>query len=155
MLYNCNNYKNLALQGYCESFNIKTNNIFGSINIVTIIYNIDGNEIKLFDDNFVKNNKDNFYLLIEGKKENLCSKWKINKTDKELLIIKLIEIKTITDMSNMFSHCISLKNSPDIYKWDTKNVIDMSGMFYKCSSLKSLPDITKWDIKKVLKNLVS
>ena len=99
---------------------------------MTIIYNIDGNEIKLFDDNFVKNNKDNFYLLIEGKKENLCSKWKINKTDKELLIIKLIEIKTITDMSNMFSYCISLKNLPDIYKWDTKNVIDMSGMFYKC-----------------------
>ena len=38
MLYNCNNYKNLDLQGYYESFNIKTNNIFGSI--MTIIYNI-------------------------------------------------------------------------------------------------------------------
>jgi len=48
----------------------------------------------------------------------------------------------------MFSYCISLKNLPDIYKWDTKNVIDMSGMFYKCLSLNNLPDISKWDTKK-------
>ena len=60
MLYNCNNYKNLDLQEYYKSFNINTNNIFGSI--MTIIYNINKNEIKLFGDNFVKNNKDNCYL---------------------------------------------------------------------------------------------
>ena len=36
MLYSCKNYKNLDLQGYYESFNLKTNNIFGPI--MTIIY---------------------------------------------------------------------------------------------------------------------
>ena len=137
MLYNCNNYKNLDLQEYYKSININTNNIFGSI--MTIIYNINKNEIQLFGEDFVKNNKDNCYLLIEGKKENLCSKWKINKTDKELLIIKLIEIKTITDMSNMFSYCISLKNLPDISKWDTKNVTDMRSMF-SCCDEKIIPE---------------
>ena len=115
MFYNCKSLNNLDLQ---------------SGSVITITYNINENEIKLFGEDFVKNNKDNCYLLIEGKKENLCSKWEIN--DKRLLEIKLIEIKTITDMSNMFSYCISLKNLPDIYKWDTKNITNMSGMFYKC-----------------------
>ena len=65
MLYNCNNYNNLDLQGYFELFNIEINNIFGSI--MTIIYNIDENEINLFGDNFVWNNKYNCILLIEPK----------------------------------------------------------------------------------------
>ena len=116
---------------------------------MTIIYNIDGNEINLFNDDFIKNNKDNCYLLIEGKKESLCSYWKLNKTDKKLLEIKLIETKTITDMSYMFYDCNSLKNLPDISKWDTKNVNNMSYMFYDCNSLNNLPDISKWDTKNV------
>ena len=83
MLYNCTNYKNLDLQGYHEAFDIEINNIFGLCSIMTIIYNIDGkDEMRLFGDFFVKNNKNNCYLLIEGKKESLCSNWKLNKTDK-------------------------------------------------------------------------
>ena len=134
MLYNCKNYKNLDYQGYFKSFNIERNNIFGSI--MTIIYNIDGNEIKLFGDDFVKDNKDNCYLLIEGKKESLCSYWKLNKTDKKLLEIKLIEIKTITNMSYMFYDCSSLNNLEGISKWDTKSVTNMSLMFFGCATKK-------------------
>ena len=46
-------------------------------------------------------------------------------------------------MSDMFSHCESLKELPDISKWDTKNVTDMRYMFNGCESLKELPDISK------------
>ena len=50
-------------------------------------------------------------------------------------------------MSLMFYSCTSLKELPDISKWDTKNVTNMSDMFFGCKSLKELPDISKWDIK--------
>ena len=43
----------------------------------------------------------------------------------------------------MFDGCKSLKELPDISKWDTKNVTDMSYMFDGCKSLKELPDISK------------
>ena len=52
-------------------------------------------------------------------------------------------------MSDMFYGCYSLKNLPDISKWDTKNVTNMSGMFSWCESLNNLPDISKWDTKNV------
>ena len=119
---------------------------------MTIIYNIDKNQekLKIFDDTFVKNNKNNCYLLINGKKIDLCSEININEEQKENLEIKLIEAKIITNMSYMFSGCSSLQSLPDISKWDTKNVTDMSCMFYNCSSLQSLPDISKWDLNKNL-----
>ena len=151
MLYNCKSLNNLDLSWYYEYNNIYTNNIFGST--MTIIYNINKNEdeIKLFGDKFVGNNKDNCFLLIEGKKENLRSYWCLNKNQKEksFFEVKLIEIRTITNMSYMFSWCNSLNNLLDLSDWDTKNVTDMSWMFYKCISLKNLPDISKWDTKNV------
>ncbi len=49
----------------------------------------------------------------------------------------------------MFQDCKSLKNLPDISKWNTIKVIDMSFMFFNCSSLASLPNISKWKTKKV------
>ena len=52
-------------------------------------------------------------------------------------------------MSYMFYYCESLKNLPDISKWDTKNVTNMSYMFSYCKSLKNLPDISKWNTKNV------
>ena len=127
----------------------------------------------LFGYNFVKYNKDKCYLLIDGKKIELCESY---YSESIFLDVKLIETKTITDMSfmfkcceslvslsdifkwntsnvtnmhDMFSTCKSLKSLPDISKWNTANVIDMSYMFWKCDKLKSLPDISKWDTSNV------
>ena len=44
-------------------------------------------------------------------------------------------------MSEIFFNCSSLKELPDISKWNTNNVKYMSKIFYNCSSLKELPDI--------------
>ena len=49
----------------------------------------------------------------------------------------------ITDISYMFSGCISLISLPDISKWNISNIIYMQNMFKLCISLKSLPDISK------------
>ena len=150
MLYNFINYKNLDLSWY-DLNNIEINNIFGySFNI---IYKINQNEheIKLFGSNFVKNNKDNCYLSIQGKKIDICSWWKLdqNQDEKNIFKIILIIIKPITNMSHMFSGCHSLINLPDISKLDTKNVTNMSGVFNYCNSLINLADISKWDTQNV------
>ena len=56
----------------------------------------------------------------------------------------------VSDISEMFSGCISLISLPDIYKWNTSNITDMSGIFHRCSSLISLPDISKWNTNNVI-----
>ena len=147
---------------------------------MTIIYKINGNmdNIRLFGDKFVLNNKDNCFLLIEGQKYeltefyNLTNKQKQNKTFE----IKLIETKPITnmyrlfylchnliyvpdfdkwdmkyvtDLRSIFNGCIALKSLPDISKWNTKNVTEIKNMFFDCYELKAIPDISKWDVKNV------
>ena len=52
-------------------------------------------------------------------------------------------------MSYLFYGCLSLKELPDISKWNIENVDDISYMFYSCSSLKSLPDISEWNTKNI------
>ena len=120
---------------------------------MTIIYNIQSydNSIRLFGNNFVKNNINNCYLLIDGQKIKLCEKLILKKEqkNKNILEIKLIETNKITNMSYMFYDCSKLNNLPDISKWNTKNVTDMKYMFRGCSSLNNLPDISKWNTKKL------
>ena len=120
------------------------------MNIMTIIYNINNqNQIKLFGKDFVRNNKNNCYLIINNVKEELTDYIEIKTKKQKQLEIKLFEIILITDMSGMFYGCSSLNSLPDISKWDTKNVTNMSYMFSGCSSLKSFPDISIWNIKNV------
>ena len=45
-------------------------------------------------------------------------------------------------MNGLFYKCSSLKELPDISKWNTDNVTNMGHIFAECSSLTSLPDIS-------------
>ena len=137
---------------------IKSNNDNNDIseqntNKMTVIYNINKNlnKIRIFDINFVKNNKNKCYLLINGQKNELSEYYIINKEQKakNTLEIKLIETKKITNMSYMFKNCNVLLFLPDFSSWNTENVTDMSYMFYNCSSIISLPNISKWETKNV------
>ena len=142
-----------------------------------IFFSFHEKNIKIFGNNFVKNNKNNCFLLINGKRNNLCEFLEIGGKirENEALKIKLIETNPITnmsymfdksnslqslsmfkldtreasDMSYMFNECDELKMLPDISEWDTRNVTNMSHMFNKCNYLKSLPDISKWDTRNV------
>ena len=53
-------------------------------------------------------------------------------------------------MDEVFCNCKSLKELPDISKWNTNLVQSMEKMFYNCKSLKELPDISKWNIEIML-----
>ena len=119
---------------------------------ITILYIIKKRQrkkgkIRIFGENFVKNNKNKSKIIIDGKEYELTEE--LNIKNEERIEIKLIEIYKITDMSYMFSGCSSLSNLPDISKWNTNKVTDMSYMFDGCSSLSKLPDISKWNTNKV------
>ena len=163
-----------------EAEDNKNNSNNNKLNQMTIIYKIPKKKdsLRVFGDNFVNNNKNNCYFLLNGEKRNLDKFLRLNPEQKNnnIFKIKLIETKKITDMSymffgcgllealpdisewdtknvtkldNIFNHCKSLKELSDISKWDTMNVKYMNGMFSECYSLKYLPDISKWDTKNV------
>ena len=119
------------------------------LNKITILYKIKNKfkKLKLFGDIFIMNNKDNCKIIFNGKEQEIDEN--IYFENEKLLQIELKEIKKITNMSCMFSCCLSLFSLPDISYWDTSNVIDMSDIFYNCSSLAELPDISKWNLKSL------
>ena len=139
-----------------NSQEIKNNNdsFFKEVrNEFTIIYNVpkDKDTIVFFGKDFVKNNKNNCYLLIDDKKHELCHEFTLNKEQKEkdILQIELIQIEPLTNLEYMFFLCQELKSLPDLSKLDTKNVTSICSMFNNCNSLTELPDISNWDTKNV------
>ena len=126
-------------------------NIYNNMkNEITIIYkNNQHGKFRLFSENFVKNNKENCYLLINNKKFSLCEFFPIDCKEDNIKI-KLIENKKITNMSYMFDGSGSLSSLPDIWKWNTNNVTNMRYMFFDCRSLSSLSDISNWNTTNVI-----
>ena len=120
---------------------------------INIIYEIKSynDSITLFGDDFVQNNSNNCYLLIENKQIKLLKQLTLSEKQKKqkTLEIILIETNKITNMSHMFYDCSSLISLPDLSKWDTKNITNMSYMFYGCSSLNYFPGISEWDTENV------
>ena len=107
-------------------------------NMCSLIYNNNKYETKIFGKDFIKNNKDKGYLIINNEKTELKEYLEINNKKLKQIEIKLYETKIISDMSYMFCGCNSLRYLPDISKWEIKNATNMSYMFYECRSLKSL-----------------
>ena len=70
---------------------------------VTIEYDIkNSKEIRLFGDNFVKNNKNKCKIIYNGKEYNLTEYFEINNPKIIILEIKLIGINNIEDTRCMF-----------------------------------------------------
>ena len=117
-----------------------------SLKELTLVYNNKNNEdkIRLFGEDFVKNNKNNCYILINNHISELCEFYNCDKKKKEKeIIVHLIKEKRMS-IKGIFNNCKNLVNISNISKWSTHLVNDMSNMFYGCSSLLSLPDISSW-----------
>ena len=138
-IVNDNNIKN--------KFNklINIYNKMNSYNAISIVYTINKkvNDMRIFGEEFVKNNINNCSMVIDNTEYKIYEKLKTNNYDKDIINVKLKGINRITNMSYMFSWCSSLSSLPDISKWDTSNVNNMSYIFSYCRSLSSLPDISK------------
>ena len=122
-----------------------------SYNAISIKYKInkEDNKIKIFGEEFVKNNINNCTMVIDNKEYKISEWFQIQNYKRDNIIVKLKGINRITKMSYMFYDCKSLLSLPDISKWDTSSVNNMSYMFMNCSSLSSLPDISKWNTSNV------
>ena len=106
---------------------------------------------KLFGEIFVKNNKNNCRIIINGLEQELISYYNIeNLEDNQILEVKLKGINNVKDMSFMFCGCLSLFSLPEAWKWETQNVTDLTGLFYGCLSLTTLSDISKWNTNNVI-----
>ena len=91
------------------------------------------------------------------KKEKLLnSAPKIEMNITEILEIKLKQLKSVTDISYMFSGCQRLK-SIEISNWTQENILNMESLFCDCISLTSLPDISNFITNNVksMNNLFS
>ena len=154
---NNNNYfkNNKNLYNLNTNISFKNTNKIIKMNEMNIQYSINENDegIKIFGEEFVKNNKDNCILTFNNKDYELCdyikyNEYKINKND-VIFEVVLKEKKKITNMSQMFRGCESLICISNIDKWDTQQVTNMSKMFELCSSLCSLPDSLDWNTSQV------
>jgi len=108
------------------------------ISEINIIYNINNSNeenINIFGAEFVQNNKNICKMIIDDVEYEIKEKYKIANYNNNKLEIKLKGIDNVTNMSYMFSKCLSLSSLSDISKWNTNNVTNMSYMFYRCSSL--------------------
>ena len=140
-----------------EDENIKNHNdvkISDENNKIIMVYkNSNEDCIKIFGEEFVKNNEENCKMYINKKLYKICeyieyNKYDINQND-NFLTITLTEIKKdeLTDLSFMFFGCYLLL-SIDFNSFDTENVTLMNYMFYDCTSLTSL-NLFRFNTKKV------
>ena len=153
-----NLHDNIIKNNYIKiNKNIKSKSIINkNVDEITIQYKIKNikniKSIRIFGDEFVKNNKEKCKIIIKGKEMKLCSLININLkqiNSNKIYEIKLIGINNIINISYMFYGCSSLSSLPYISKWNPQNIIDMRNMFYGCSSLLCLPDISKWNTQNV------
>ena len=172
-----NSNEKIIHQKSIRSFECDEKNLNNEI-IINYKVQEDSQSLKIFGRKFVENNKSNCTIIFDENKTIKLSetidipqyykskdfieiKLKgIDMTDMSYMFsdcISLISINkkskwntsNITDMKNMFSGCKNLTSLSNISKWDTTNVIDMSCMFKGCISLSSLPDLSKWNTMNV------
>ena len=122
-------------------------------NEITMEYQIknEDEEIKIFGDEFVKNNKDNFHIILddmEYKLINSLNKSDVGKSNKTFRI-KLKEIETATNLNYIFNDCSNLISVQNFSNWNMNNITKMKAAFSGCSSLVNLSDISKWKMSNV------
>ena len=71
-------------------------------------------KIKLFDQDFIKNNKDKCKYIYENKEYELEAYFNLSNYNKDKIVIKLKGINNVIDMSYIFNCCYSLSSLPDI-----------------------------------------
>ena len=114
------------------------------------------NQIRIFGENFVKNNKDNCKIKINNNtdKEDIIDIYKYNeyKEKNKKLTITLYMKNNVEDLSGLFNGCKALKKINRIFDINSNSSIyDISDLFQECKYLETLPDsISEWDTSKIV-----
>ena len=101
-----------------------------------------GDEIRIFGDDFVENNRDKLSLIINNiYSDHLIPKTKIKDNYLEVILIQNSEEDEIKDLSCIFQDCVCLKNFEE-YKGhksiNFQDVEDISYMFNGCTEIETL-----------------
>ena len=114
----------------------------------------DDKTIQIFGKEFVKNNKNNFKMMINNKIYELNYELEKEQINSEIIEVKLIQYKKTNNLSYMFgedhSNTPLISISDNFENFDMSNIINISNMFSCCKYLKSLPDISKWNLNNVI-----
>ena len=138
---------------------------------INLIYRVNPKKIyQIFGENFVKKNKNNIELVIDGKPSILVDKYELNIGDNNVTMIiknKLIDIsymfsqcKFLKDISelkyldvsesktfeNMFSGCAFISDIKSLENWNVSNCNNFEGMFSGCHSLSDISPLENWDV---------
>ena len=130
------------INGMESDSNIK-NNHNDADKVVTATYKLSKgvDNIYIFDSVFVKNNKDNFKMCINGEERELVSEFNVNgvNADSNNLVVSLFykdgRNNNVTTLSKMFYFCNSLIDVKFYDTFNTSNVTNMSNMFSGCIQL--------------------
>ena len=76
------------------------------IKLIYLYYKENNNANKIFGNTFVKNNKDNIELIINGNKSKLIGICNLKEGENK---IQIIIINQLTNLEEMFYECSSLK----------------------------------------------
>ena len=104
------------------------------------------NPNRIFGSKFVENNECNIKLMINGRESKLVEEYDLKEGINN---IQMIILNILTNLEEMFSNCISLKNIEELKYLDTKQINNFSGMFFGCSSLSDLKPIQNWNFSKM------
>ena len=146
-----NSKENIPSYIHYENINILYHFFCDKLKLYYYSYSNNQTRIRLFGDQFIKNNINNCSVMInnELKKIEDCEFYELEDIE-EGLSITLLKEDDIIDMSYMFNDCEVLQSISEESKWSTDNVINMSYMFCNCKALISLPTIISgWDTSKV------
>ena len=89
-------------------------------------------KIRIFGEQFVKDNKKKLNIEIDGEIRELSEFYDNREVKNKIIDINIIGMEKVNDMSHMFDGCSSLSSLPDISKWNTSNVNNMNHMFDGC-----------------------
>ena len=116
------------------------------------------NNIEIFGENFVNNNKESCFLIINKKildlKRSIC----LNDVFDNIIINRPIQLevcliekkyKLMTNLSYMFDNISTLTSKSNFGDFNTSNIKSMKYMFNNCKLLKTLPDISNMNTENV------
>ena len=122
----------------------------GKQNYIICKYKINNSDnVRIFGDIFVTNNKNICKLIYKEKQQDLIAVFNTKDIKDDILEIKITGINNIINASYMFYNAISLISLENIDNWNTSQINDMNNLLYGCRTLESLPDISKWETSKV------
>ena len=97
-------------------------------------------------EDFLKLYKGKSYLIINGKKEELCYKYKLKEGINR---VEIVLSEDVTNFRAMFKYCTSLIDISPLKNWDVTNLTCLSCSFRGCTSLQDLSPLKNWNISNV------